>query len=197
MYGQTEATARISYLESRYNESKMGSIGKPLNCGKLYLVNSEDGEIIKKDKEIGELVYEGPNVALGYAYSYKDLSNADKWNGILYTGDLAYYDSDGFFYICGRKNRYTKLFGLRIFLDDLDKKCCEYFNGIKVVSVGKKNHLYIFYDKQLCLDELNDFIISNTQLKKYMFELKKIDEIPSNNNGKVNYMELVRLAENE
>lgn len=197
MYGQTEATARISYLESRYNESKMGSIGKPLNCGKLYLVNSEDGEIIKKDKEIGELVYEGPNVALGYAYSYKDLSNADKWNGILYTGDLAYYDSDGFFYICGRKNRYTKLFGLRIFLDDLDKKCCEYFNGIKVVSVGKKNHLYIFYDKQLCLDELNDFIISNTQLKKYMFELKKIDEIPTNNNGKVNYMELERLAENE
>ena len=61
----------------------------------------------------------------------------------------------------------------------------------------KKNHLYIFYDKQLCLDELNDFIISNTQLKKYMFELKKIDEIPTNNNGKVNYMELERLAENE
>ena len=73
--------------------------------------------IISDVDTIGELVYKGKNVSLGYAECLDDLMRGDDNKGVLYTGDLAYRDKDGFYYIAGRKKRFLKLYGNRISLD--------------------------------------------------------------------------------
>ena len=74
MYGQTEASGRISFLDWKFIEKKKGSIGKPIKGGKFFLYNNQKKMIDNKIKS-GELVYEGKNVMLGYATNKKDLNN--------------------------------------------------------------------------------------------------------------------------
>ena len=105
MYGQTEASPRMSYINIT-KTNKINSIGKPIVGGKMKIINDE-------------IVYFGKNVSLGYAKDIKDLYLGDINNGKLYTGDFGKKDNEGFFYITGRKKRISKLFGLRIDLDDI------------------------------------------------------------------------------
>ena len=75
MYGQTEASPRISYLDLSINQDKLESIGKPLNGGKLWIENDK-----KKlnNKNSGELIYKGRNVMLFYANSRNDFQIKEK-----------------------------------------------------------------------------------------------------------------------
>ncbi|MFZ1708255.1 MAG: AMP-binding protein [Anaerolineae bacterium] len=98
MYGQTEATARLSYLPPEKLADKLGSIGCGLTGVALQLLDTLGNPV--KQGETGEIVAEGENITLGYW-----LPDPDKHpfrNGKLYTGDLAYSDGDGFIYIVGR-----------------------------------------------------------------------------------------------
>ena len=98
MYGQTEASPRMSYLKWDKFPSKIGSIGKPLTQSRFGLL-SKKGKNIKKPFITGELIYFGKNVSLGYANSVNDLKKGDENKGKLYTGDLAYKDNENFYYI--------------------------------------------------------------------------------------------------
>ena len=105
MYGQTEGTARLSYLNPNKIIEKLGSIGKAIPGGKFRLV-SNSNKIIESPNIEGELVYVGENVMLGYANEKSHLSKGAELNNILYTGDLAYKDKEGYFFITGRKKIY-------------------------------------------------------------------------------------------
>jgi long-chain acyl-CoA synthetase len=118
MYGQTEASPRISYVPYEKLLEKLGSIGIPVPGGQIALKN--EGQEIKTAHTSGELVYQGPNVMMGYAERRDDLAKGDELNGILHTGDLAYRDTDHYFYISGRLKRAIKIFGLRINLDEVE-----------------------------------------------------------------------------
>ena len=109
MYGQTEATARMSYLPHEYSIKKLGSMGIAIPGGEFSLID-EDGNIIDEHEIEGELVYKGNNVSMGYATCGDDLTKNDNNNGTLVTGDMAKMDSDGFYYIIGRKKRFFKSF---------------------------------------------------------------------------------------
>ena len=102
MYGQTEATSRISYLPFEKKLRKLGSIGIPIQKW-IFKIYDNKNEEIKKHNKTGEIIYEGKNVALGYAESIDSLKLGDCFKGILNTGDLGYFDKDNFFYITGRK----------------------------------------------------------------------------------------------
>ena len=106
MYGQTEASPRMTYINLT-KTNKINSIGKPLMGGKIEIVKNE-------------ILYYGKNVSLGYATNVKDLYKGDENKGKLFTGDLGKKDKNGFIYITGRKKRISKLFGLRINLDDIE-----------------------------------------------------------------------------
>src|SRR5215469_16804148 len=103
MYGQTEATARISVLPPSFLPEKLGSVGIPIPEGSLGL--KLDDSITREAKQRGELVYSGPNVMMGYAIGPDDIGLGDILAGTLYTGDLAHFDDDGFTYINGRMKR--------------------------------------------------------------------------------------------
>lgn len=188
MYGQTEATARMSYLEPEYGVTKLGSIGKGIPGGSFSLI-SDDGCTIEKAREVGELVYQGPNVCLGYADCAADLMKGDENQGVLYTGDLAYRDEDGFYFIVGRKKRFLKLFGNRVSLDYVETLLKDKLK--ECVCVGDDSKLIIYTtDKEYVEDEIIDFIVTRTKILRSVFSVRHIDRIPRSESGKILYKEL-------
>ena len=187
MYGQTEASPRISYLPHQKAIKKIGSIGIPIPDGNLSLIDSK-GNIIDDNEIEGELVYKGPNVCLGYASEISDLNKKDENNGILYTGDVAYRDNDNYFYVTGRKKRFVKLFGNRINLDYvqrlLNDKICEN------ACVGNDKFLLIYLVEANKINEAKDFIVNKFKLSSKFIKIKLIDEIPKNSYGKTIYSNL-------
>ena len=107
MYGQDEATARMAYLPAEHSLEKYGSMGIAIPGGRLELIDV-NGNLIEDADIVGELVYYGENVTLGYAEKGEDLAHGDERNGCLVTGDMAKRDEDGFYYIVGRKKRFLK-----------------------------------------------------------------------------------------
>ena len=188
-YGATEGSARMAWLPPEFASVKLGSIGGPIPGGKLYVVD-ETGRRITEPETVGEMVYEGPNVTLGYAEKAEDLALGDERNGVLYTGDMAKTDSDGFFYIVGRKKRFVKLFGSRVSLDETENMLKIHF-GFDCACAGKDNDLKIYVtDKKLSSEEIIAFLTDKTHMNKTAFSVCFIDEIPKNDAGKTLYSKL-------
>jgi acyl-CoA synthetase (AMP-forming)/AMP-acid ligase II len=105
MCGQTEATARLSYLDPEALDSKLGSIGKGIP-GVTLRVLDESGQEVQTGK-VGEIVAEGENVALGYWHAPQESTTSFR-DGKLYTGDMATVDEDGFIYVVDRAKDFVK-----------------------------------------------------------------------------------------
>ena len=188
MYGQTEATARMSYLEPEYGLTKLGSIGKGIPGG-TFSLQDDDGRVIETSNEVGELVFEGDNVSLGYAECATDLMKEDENHGVLHTGDLAYRDEDGFYFIAGRKKRFLKLFGNRISLDYVETLLKDKLK--ECVCVGDDSKLIIYTtDNDFNEDEIIDFIVGRTKIVRTVFFVRHIDTIPRSESGKIQYKQL-------
>lgn len=194
MYGATEATARMSYLEPKYAVEKLGSIGKGINNNNFFIVDSNTGEKICKPFILGELYFKGNNVTLGYANSYKDLELADCNNGILNTGDLAHFDEDGFVYIDGRIKRIIKLLGNRFSLDHIEQLLSQELNCNCICS-GIDDKLYIFTCKDSLCNLIKKFLNTKLKINSRLFKIVVLDSFPYNNNGKIAYKELEKYYE--
>ncbi len=111
MYGQTEATARLSWLPPEVYDRRKGSMGKGIPGVELKVVN-EKGEPIKPG-ETGEVIARGDNIMMGYFADEEGTKNAIR-NGWLYTGDLGTVDEDGYIYLTARSKEIIKVRGKRI-----------------------------------------------------------------------------------
>lgn len=111
MYGQTEATARLSYLPPELYEKKKGSMGKGIPGVELKVVN-EKGKLVQPG-ETGEVIARGDNIMIGYYADEEGTRNTIR-NGWLYTGDLGTVDEDGYIYLTARKKEIIKVGGKRI-----------------------------------------------------------------------------------
>jgi len=123
MYGQTEATARLSYLPPSELKRKLGSMGKGIPGVTLKVVN-ENGEQVKVG-ETGEIVEQGENIMPGY---YKDIeaTNQALKDGWLHTGDIATVDEDGYIFIQSRKKEIIKVRGIRISPKEIEEVIVTY-----------------------------------------------------------------------
>jgi long-chain acyl-CoA synthetase len=187
MYGQTEASPRMSYLPGEYSVSKAGSIGVPIPGGKFWLEDDET-KIIIKNNTPGNLVYQGPNVSLGYGMNITDLRKGDDNDGILKTGDIAYRDEDGFYFIVGRKTRFLKLFGNRVNLDEVEM----FLNskGFDCACTGYDDQLRIHVTNVEQNNNLEQYILEHTGINPAGFKVSHTDNIPRNDSGKILYSEL-------
>jgi len=191
-YGATETTSRMSCLGYKHAVEKCGSIGKPLSDYEMWLIDDNNEEIATPDT-IGELVFKGGNVTLGYAESASDLSKGDEWGGVYKTGDLAYRDKDGFYYITGRLSRFIKIFGYRINLDEVERVVKSEFND-SFVCAGKDEKLYVFTsDKNADLNGVMVFLKNKLKINISAFEAVCVDEIPKKQNNKTDYEQLSKL----
>lgn len=188
MYGQTEATARMAYLPHEKSVEKFGSMGIVIPGGKLSLIDVNGNEITESDV-VGELVYEGANVTLGYAECKSDLEKGDERGGRLETGDMAKKDDDGYFYVVGRKKRFLKLYGNRVNLDEIDRLVKAEFEA-DCASVGTDKQLIVYVTNENILTDVEVFLANKTHLNANAFKAVYIEEIPKNESGKTLYSKL-------
>lgn len=188
MYGQTEATARMSYLPYQRALEKYGSMGIAIPGGEFSLIDV-DGKEIEQPEVTGELVYRGPNVTLGYAQQGEDLIKGDERGGVLVTGDMAKRDADGYYYIVGRKKRFLKIYGNRVNLDECERMIKGQF-AIDCACSGRDDLLVIFITDPALEEPVRKFIAEKTGLNIKAFEVRQIDAIPKSSSGKTLYKEL-------
>lgn len=183
MYGQTEATARMAYLPPEALLSKAGSIGIPIKHGRFDI--SPDTQ---------ELVYRGPNVFGGYATGPADLQTFDR-NPVLYTGDMAEKDADGYYYITGRIKRFVKLFGTRVNLDEVEAILKNALNGGTVACIGVEDkYLLVQHLEALDGSTIKQLLSEKLQLHISAFRIQQVDEILLTPNGKVDYAAMQQLG---
>lgn len=186
MYGQTEATARISCLDASHLAAKLGSVGTALRGGRITVGAPEAG------RTDGPIRYTGPNVMLGYAISRDDLSRSREVE-TLNTGDLGRLDSDGFLYVTGRSSRFVKLLDRRLSLDDVEEwfrlpdRCAAVPGGREVIVVFTVDQSDKLEESRRALTAALDAPISAIQTQT-------IEAIPRMVNGKVDYVRLEELA---
>ena len=189
MYGQCEATARMSYLPPERALDKIGSMGIAIPGGKFSLIDVDGSEITQPDVP-GELVYTGDNVTLGYAECADDLAKGDERHGLLVTGDIAKVDADGFYFIVGRKKRFLKIFGNRVNLDETERIIKAAFPGLDCACGGVDDKMRIYLTDETRKDAVRDFVSGKTHLNASAFEIVVISSIPKNASGKTLYSEL-------
>lgn len=190
MYGQTEAAPRMSYLPSDKAVEKNASIGVAIPGGELSVVD-EEGNTIKTPEIDGELVYKGKNVCLGYAENRCDLRLGDENHGVLHTGDIAHFDTDGYFYITGRIKRFVKIWGNRTNLDATEQL-------VKAITpncacCGVDDLITVFVTDDGLEEQIKACLIEKTGFNPRAFAIKKIDAIPVKTSGKIDYPELQKM----
>ena len=190
MYGQTEATARISFVPAECAVRKAGSIGQAIPGGRMWL-RSECGEPIRASGVEGEIIYEGPNVMMGYAESPEDLALGEGLSQ-LETGDMATLDEDGYFWISGRRSRYIKINGRRIGLEPVER----ILRGAScpAVACGQDDRLVIAVEGDYVEEELLELLMRHFGILARNCFIFKVESIPYSASGKVLYPELLRRA---
>ena len=187
MYGQTEATARISYVPWKDAERKIGSIGVPIPNGYMELHDEMD-KIILESYTQGEIIYKGANIMLGYAEKQSDLKKGESMDGILHTGDLAYKDEDGFYFITGRKSRYIKLYGVRTNLNDIEKQMEGH--NITAFCMGSDNHINIYLVEKVNKEQVINILKNSFNMRTRDFSIFYISNVPRTESGKIDYTKL-------
>lgn len=189
MYGQTEATARMAYLPPEKSLEKVGSMGIAIPGGRFSLLDTE-GKTITACDTVGELVYEGPNVTLGYSECREDLQKGDVRKGRLVTGDMARRDADGYYTIVGRKKRFLKVFGNRVNLDELERIISGAFQELECAAAGRDDLVRLFITDASRTDEVRARAASVTHLSESAFSVEYLEAIPKNDAGKIQYKDL-------
>lgn len=187
-YGQSECTARMAYLPAKWAIEKVGSIGIAVPNGELSLID-ENGNAITTPHSEGEMCYRGKNVTMGYATCLDDLTKGDERNGFIRTGDLAYFDEDGCYYIVGRMGRFLKLFGMRVGLDE-----CEQIIASDCLTenacVGTDEKMIVYITDSSKTQAVKEALVEKTHIVATSFEIRVIPEIPKNETGKKLYSKL-------
>lgn len=193
MYGQTEAAPRISYLPPEQAVAHAGCIGMAIPGGRLWL-RDDAGQPVTRPDVPGELMYEGPNVMMGYAERLSDLAH-DETPSYLATGDVACFNEAGLFYIVGRLKRFVKPFGMRISLDDVQRDAEVLAPG--AVVVGNDQRILCAVDNEAgyaaLMQGLSD-MARGYGLPESLLGVRKIGAIPRLANGKTDYQALNQLV---
>jgi acyl-coenzyme A synthetase/AMP-(fatty) acid ligase len=190
MYGQSEATARMSYLPPNFLLRKPDSVGIAIPDGMFWLEDDYGNKVIDVNAT-GNLIYSGSNVSMGYAKSWRDLSSGDQNMKILYTGDLARIDDEGFVYIAGRQKRFIKIFGNRVNLDDIENFLSK--NQLISAAAGSDDHLQIHIEDNGIGFEIADIkkLVSRfLKVHPSSIKINIVSKLPRNKSGKIQYKEL-------
>jgi len=117
-YGLTEASPVVT-LNLLKGKRKAGSIGISLSRNIELRIVDEQGNSLSPG-QIGELLVKGPNVMQGYFKQPEASAQALK-GGWLYTGDMAKFDQEGYFYIVGRKKEMINVRGLNVYPREIEE----------------------------------------------------------------------------
>jgi long-chain acyl-CoA synthetase len=191
MYGQTEASARLTYLPSHELEAKKGSAGKALPGVELKTIR-DDGSLAPPC-EVGEILARGPNIMLGYWQDPENTSKVLK-EGWLHTGDLGYLDRDGFVFISGRNSEMIKSGAYRISPVEIEEVLFNHPTVGEAVVVGLEDDLMGSLIMGLVVPRSGNQPTTNELLAhcaRYLAPFKRpkfiriVPDLPKSPNGKI------------
>ncbi|PKH43852.1 AMP-dependent synthetase [Nocardioides alpinus] len=186
MYGATEATARMAWLPPDLAEDHPAAIGVAVPGGHLHL-----DEAVDDRPGVGELVYTGPNVMLGYATSPADLARGRETTE-LRTGDLARC-TDGLFEVVGRRSRYGKVFGLRIDLEAVERELRDAVDRhARVVATDRAVHVFVASGRGTA--SATALVAGRCGVPAHAVRVHVLPEVPLTSTGKADYAALGELA---
>jgi acyl-CoA synthetase (AMP-forming)/AMP-acid ligase II len=200
MYGQTEATARLSYLPPERAEEKRGSIGVPIPGVDLKVVDDAVREL--PAGEVGHLVARGANVTAGYLDEPEETA-AILHDGWLWTGDLAVRDQDGFFFHRGRSKEILKIGGHRVSPVEIEHVVAEHPDLAEAAVVGLPDPLLgevpvafvvVREGRDPQPDALKAFCRGRMAPYRVPVRFTRVPSLPRNEAGKLLRAELVRIA---
>ncbi len=133
-FGLTEASPCIT-ANPLYGLQKTGSVGVMLPGTEVRIVDSEDGVTVLGPHEHGEIIARGPQIMQGYWNKEEEtaLTLRDGW---LYTGDIGYYDEDGYFFIADRKKDLVIVGGYNVYPREVDEVLYEHPDVLEAVVIG-------------------------------------------------------------
>lgn len=188
MYGQTEASARLSYLSPELLPAKIGSIGKGL-CNVELKVVDESGIDIRPG-EIGEIIARGPSI-MKYYWEDPEATKEVLEDGWLHTGDNAAVDEDGYIYIKGRKTDMLKHMGHRIGPVEIES-VINSFSNIKESAVIESTldavpviKAFIVLERECSVEEIKKYVYSKlpVYMRPQVFEI--VGQLPRTDTGKI------------
>jgi acyl-CoA synthetase (AMP-forming)/AMP-acid ligase II len=196
MYGQTEATARLSFLPPELLLTKLGSIGKGIPGVTLEVLNKENLPV--KGEEVGEIVASGDNITKGY---WQDEGETKKIfrNGKLYTGDLAKMDEEGFIYLTDREKEILKIGGFRVSPKEIEDSIVKMDEVVEAAVIGVEDQIlgeaikaFISLTSKSSLTEKQIIEYCKKELAEYKVPkfIEFIDQIPKNTSGKIDKVSL-------
>jgi non-ribosomal peptide synthetase component E (peptide arylation enzyme) len=189
MYGQTEATARMAYLPPEAALTHPDHIGIAIPGGRFELVDEKD-QRIDRPNQVGELVYAGPNVMMGYAETRADLALGATLDR-LKTGDLATRSPDGTFRIAGRCARFSKIAGFRIGHDDLESQFRQ--RGHVAAVTGDDAQILVALEGAAAIADLRDEIARDAGIPADRIRIAVCAALPRTATGKIDYAAVARL----
>lgn len=196
MYGQTEATARLSYLPPELLNSKIGSVGRGIPGVELRVIG-EDGLPVSSG-EVGEIYASGDNISPGYLNDPE--ASAGKFvDGVLHTGDLATIDEEGFIYIVDRKSDFIKVMGRRVSSQEVEAVILERPEIVAAAAIGEPDDVqgeaikvFVTIKQGIRITSTELLNYCKAKMVRYMIpkEVIIVDQLPLNAHGKVVKAEL-------
>ncbi|MBL3591549.1 MAG: acyl--CoA ligase [gamma proteobacterium endosymbiont of Lamellibrachia anaximandri] len=191
MYGQTEASARLTILDARCLSEKLGSIGKAVDGVSIEIRNKEGQPAASG--ETGELCASGKNIMPGY-WRDEALTSSVMVDDWLHTGDLAHTDDEGFLYIDGRASDMIKSGANRISPKEIEEVIAELPDVAEVAAVGVPDELMgevirafvvLAPNAELGQRMIQAYCLKNLASYKVPKQISFIEELPKTQSGKV------------
>lgn len=200
-YGQTEASPVISFNPAD-RQRKSGSVGVPLPDTSIEIVSIENGQDILPAGEQGEIRLRGPQVMNDYRNREEETAEALR-DGWLYTGDIGYFDEDGYLFITARKKEMLLVSGFNVFPREIEEVLFLHPDIKEAAVVGKKDGYrgelpVAFIVGNSTEASKLDGIVEHGEIKlaKYKIpdEFRFVDALPKTAVGKVDKVALTAMA---
>jgi long-chain acyl-CoA synthetase len=193
MYGQTEATARLSYLPPELLDDKLGSIGKGLPGSRLEVLKDDGTPVQPGSDEVGQIAASGDNITPGY---WNDTEETNRFfrKGRLFTGDVARVDRDGFIFIVDRARDFIKAMGNRVSPKEIEEVISEMPEVVEAAVIGVPNEIwgeaikaYLTTSKpgQLTAEDVRNHCLRRLPNYKVPEYVEFLPQLPKTANGKV------------
>jgi long-chain acyl-CoA synthetase len=200
MYGQTEATARLSYLPPDKLQAKVGSIGKGIPGVELRVLDENGEKVLPGER--GEIYATGANISPGY-YNDPEGSAAKFTPHGLRTGDLAVVDEDGDIFIVDRRDDFIKSWGHRVSSQEVEAAALRMERLVSAAVIGVPDDeageaVTLFVTVRPGAEVTPDEVLAvcRQHLPKHMVPRSALvlDALPLNANGKIAKLRLREMA---
>jgi fatty-acyl-CoA synthase len=197
-FGLTEVGPNCFLLEEKDAIRKLGSIGRPMPHSHVFLLNKNNEKA--KVNEIGEIVISGPHLCAGY-YKDQQLFSASCFKSAFRTGDLAKFDSEGFYTIVGRKKDMYISGGENIYPAEVEKVILDIESVAQAIVVSRPDNkwgevgvAFLHSTTHFSIEELRNLLTNKLSRYKHPHQIKYLEEFPLLANGKIDRKKLSEWA---